>query len=428
MTYSGCMKARDGVAERQVAQPTPSVAAPVLAATDPGRPIRVLHVLDNLGMGGAETWLMELLRHWRAAGALQVDILATGGTRGVYDDEARALGATIHYAPFRRATAVRFAEQFRRILRQGRYAALHDHEDFASGWHYLMGAGVLPPVRVSHVHNRLGHLEVNYLTSPSRRLAARVGASLISRFATFVAGTSAQSLAEYGFDRLRRPGRAIPSAALYCGFDPARFAGGHAEARQSVRDEFHWPADSRIVLTVGRIDASPEFDHPLNQKNTAFAVATGIELARNDPRARVLLAGEASPATAVLMRRVSEAGFGDRFAFAGRRRDVDRLMKASDALLFPSRTEGLGMVVVEAQAAGLPVLASTATPRECIVVPGMVRFREVAGDPAGWAAELSERLAAPRNWEAANASVAASPFAIANSAAALEAIYAGSAG
>ena len=423
------MPARGGARETQPTQPPLSVATPVLTAAASRAPMRVLHVLDNLGVGGAETWLMALLKHWRAAGAAgpQVEILATGGGPGVYDDDARALGATIHYAPFRRATAVGFTDKFRRILRQGGYAALHDHEGFASGWHFLMGAGALPPVRISHVHNRMGHVEVNYLTSPSRRLAARMGTALVSRFATFVAGTSTQSLSEFGFDRLRGPRGPIPSGALYCGFDPTRFAGGHAEARRNVRDEFQWPADSRIVLTVGRIDISPELDNALNQKNTAFAVATGIELARTDPRARMLLAGDASPASAVLMRRVREAGLGDRFAFAGRRHDVERLMKASDALLFPSRTEGLGMVVVEAQAAGLQVLASTAAPRECIVVPELVRFREVAADPAGWAAELSERLVAPRDLAGANARVAASPFAIANSAAALEAIYAGTA-
>ena len=176
---------------------------------------------------------------------------------------------------------------------------------------------------------------------------------------------------------------------------------------------------------VGRVDVSPDLDHPLNQKNTAFAVDVAIELAKRDPSVRLLSAGEGSPALPVLKQRIQEAGLDDRFVFAGRRRDVPRLMMASDALLFPSRTEGLGMVVVEAQAAGLPVLSSTAAPIETEVVPGSVRFREVSAGVEAWASDLSQLLDAPRDAEAANARVAASPYAIANSAAALEAIYAG---
>ena len=126
-------------------------------------------------MGGAETWLMALLRYWREAGpnAPQMEFLATGGCPGVYDEEARAMGAMIHYATYRRSTVARFAGEFRRILHEGRYAALHDHQDFASGWHYSDGAGALPPVRITHVHNpatRSSKLTID--NTPSRRLAA----------------------------------------------------------------------------------------------------------------------------------------------------------------------------------------------------------------------------------------------------------------
>jgi len=393
-------------------------------------PLKVLHVLDNLGIGGAETWLMALLKHWReqGPGAPQIEILATGGKPSVYDREAIALGARIHYVPYTRATALSFAGAFRRILRQGRFAAVHDHQHFVSGWHFLVGLGALPPVRITQVHNRLSHLQVNYLTTPARRTAAQIGAVLISGIGTFIGGTSEQCLREYGFDRLRGPRGVVPSGALYCGLDPTRFASGRAEAHAGVREEFGWPSNARIVLTVGRIDESAEFDHPLNQKNSAFAVAVGIELARRDADIRVLLAGDASTVTEALQRRVCSAGLADRIAFAGRRRDVDRLMKASDALLFPSCTEGLGMVAVEAQAAGLPVLASTAVPRECVVVPDAVRFLDLEEGVSAWAGQLESILAAPRpDPAAASGQMDCSPFSIKHSAAALVQLYRGGA-
>ena len=61
------MPARGGGRETQPTQPPLSVATPVLTAAAARAPMRVLHVLDNLRVGGAETWLMALLKHWRAA-------------------------------------------------------------------------------------------------------------------------------------------------------------------------------------------------------------------------------------------------------------------------------------------------------------------------------------------------------------------------
>jgi len=98
-------------------------------------------------------------------------------------------------------------------------------------------------------------------------------------------------------------------------------------------------------------------------------------------------------------------------------------MYASDVLLFPSRGEGLGMVAVEAQAAGLPVLASTAVPRECVVIPDLVRFEPLQRGAPDWARALLEHAARPRDIAAANKRVAASPFAIENSARALIDLY-----
>lgn len=383
-------------------------------------PIRVLQVISSLGMGGAETWLMEVLRLWSKDGSAQMDFLATSGNPGVFDDEARSLGAHIHYVPYGRGHLSRFASEFRSLLRTGKYDAIHDHQDYTSGWHYLLGGGLLPPVRVTHVHNPYSLFLNNYVVSLRRRVVARVGRDVTARYSTHITGTSRRVLEEYGFTASRFG--SIPKAALYCGFDPARFIGNAAE-KMSVYDEFAWPKDARMILFAGRIDQSPNMGHQQNHKNSAFAVEVGIECARRDQGIHLLFAGDLSPAVPILQQRVSAAGFAGRIHFAGIRKDIARLMLASDALLFPSSCEGLGMVAVEAQAAGLPVLASTSVPRECMVVPDLVRFKEVEAGPSQWATELFELMARPRDVSVANQLVAASDFAIQNSARALLALY-----
>ena len=373
-------------------------------------------------MGGAETWLMEVLRLWSRSGAARMDFLATSGNRGVFDAEAERLGAHIHYLRYGRSELRRFASGFRTILRDARYDAVHDHQDYASGWHFLMGGTRLPPVRVTHVHNPAYQIRNNYGVTLRRRITAGIGKGLVSRYATHIAGTSRQVITEYGFDAPAF--HRIPKAQLHCGFDARRFIGDPAAAKGEVCREFGWPTDAKIVLFVGRTDQSPDVGHSQNHKNSGFAVAVGIEAARRSNGIRLLLAGAPSPAVAVLERRIADASFSERIRFLGVRLDVERLMLAANVLLFPSRGEGLGMAAVEAQAAGLPVLASTAVPRECVVVSDLVRFRDVADGAAAWADELLSLVARSRDIPRANAQVAASAFSIQHSSAALLRLYA----
>jgi glycosyltransferase involved in cell wall biosynthesis len=389
-----------------------------------GAKLKVLHIIDNLGMGGAERWLMELLRFWHRQGSPgpQFDFLATGGIPTYYDEEAKEYGSNIHYLRYGRTHIPSFARGFRQILRDGRYQAIHDHGDHSAGWHFLFGGAALPPVRIVHVHNPAFQIRNNYGVTIGRRLTARVGKALAARYATNITGTSRQVIGEYGFDASRF--LHLPKMALHCGFDTSLYAEGDgAGARRSVCEEFDWPSDAKIILFAGRIDSSPDSGHPQNHKNSGFAVSVAIEAARWDARIRMILAGRPSRAVLVLNARVAAAGLAGRIRFVGVRNDLKRLMTASDILLFPSRGEGLGMVAVEAQAAGLPVLASTAVPRECVVVPELVRFEPLERGAAEWAAALLKHMVHPRDIAVANRLVASSPFSIENSARALITLY-----
>ena len=367
---------------------------------------------------------MEVLRYWARHDipGLHVDFLATSGKQGIFDAEAQSLGARIFYLPYQKKRLGSFAREFRTILREGNHAAIHDHQDYASGWHFLMGAAVLPPIRVTHVHNPSYQIRNNYGRTFARRLTAATGKRLVRRFATHITGTSRQVIGEYGFDAAEFG--AIPKAALYCGFDARRFAGSRAEARASVLSEFGWRPDARIILFAGRLDLSPELNHPRNHKNSGFAVDVAIECARRNPTIHAIFAGAPSGALDNLRARVGDAGLAGRIKFLGIRKDIARLMRGSDILLFPSRGEGLGMVAVEAQAASLPVLASSTVPRECVVVPEIIRFEDVAAGNGRWADKVLELIESDISCADANERVARSPFSVEQSAEALHRLYA----
>lgn len=347
--------------------------------------------------------------------------LATGGKPGLFDDEVRSLGGKVHYLRYTRRELVSFLREYRRLLAAERYDAIHDHSDLASGLHFLLGSGLLPPVRVAHVHNAASHLHANYGVTPTRKILVNLGRRLVKGLATEVCGTSAKCLAEYGFS-VEAPSPSV--AVLHCGINLNAFFGSRSEDRESVLREFNLPDDALIVLFAGRLDRDLELSHPRNQKNSWLALLTARIAAERDARVHFLMAGAGDEQRQAFDSHIAQWGLTGRLRLLGVRFDVSRLMRAANVLLFPSAQEGLGMVAVEAQAAGTPVLASTAVPMEAVVVPQLFARVPVEEPPEVWANALSETLRTPPIPPHSLRSVfESSPFSIANSAQRLERIY-----
>jgi len=386
------------------------------------REFRILHIFSTLGVGGAETWLMALLRyidqikgelHFR----IRIDICLTSGKKGVFDDEAASLGANLFYPHYSRGSLPNFIHQFRSILSNGYYDVIHDHQDYAAGIHFLIGIGHLPLVRISHIHNPLLHLE-SYSKSLSRKITANLGKYLLSKMATHILGTSNQIISEYGFNK--HSFRNIKRGAVHCGFDVLRFKGNHKNYHHVLCEEFGWENKVKIILFVGRLNSS------LNQKNPSFALEVIKACVDKNPNICLLLVGDGEDEKIEFQSKVSQWGLQNLIRILGPRSDIPRLMLGSDLLLFPSVAEGLGMVTVEAQAAGLRVLASDAVPRECEVVTGMVFFKSLDDDLLSWSNEALRILGLPKpNLLICNDAIKSSPFSIENSTASLLNVYTG---
>jgi glycosyltransferase involved in cell wall biosynthesis len=416
--------------QEALASPKNEARRPENVAAGAKRELRVLHVFSGLGMGGAETWLMSLLKYFREAEnelAVRVhfDILLTGGEKANFDDEALALGARLFYVSFTRKNMGGFAREFRRILASGNYDAIHDHQDYSAGLHFLMGTGHLPPIRIAHVHNPLYHRR-SYEQGLGRRLAKSAGELFLARFATYIMGTSRQVVTEYGFDKFAS--RGITLGAAHCGFDVGLYRHDYEATHAELCREMGWDESVKVMLFVGRLE-SAAFVHmgrEMTHKNPAMALEIAGECITRDERVRLLMVGSGETKKREFEAKVREWGLAEKIRFLGIRSDVPRLMCGANLLLFPSLAEGLGMVVVEAQAAGLRVLASDTTPGECVVVPELVEFFSLEASPERWAEKAIHLISLARpKLCACGAAVQASPFSIGNSAALLTALYAG---
>jgi glycosyltransferase involved in cell wall biosynthesis len=122
-------------------------------------------------------------------------------------------------------------------------------------------------------------------------------------------------------------------------------------SRDVLITEFSLPSDATIVLSVGRLS---------NQKGFDLLLKAAPHLLRDFPTLRFLIAGEGADRQC-LEETIRAYGLIDRVFLLGQRTDISRLLSASDLFLFPSRYEGQPFALVEAIAAGLPVVAAAAS-------------------------------------------------------------------
>jgi len=114
-----------------------------------------------------------------------------------------------------------------------------------------------------------------------------------------------------------------------------------------------------------------------------------------DPDARLVLVGTGR-LEGEMRGLADQLGVAGAIRFAGATQDIAAYMALFDLFLFPSFSEGLGIVCVEAQAAGTRVLTSDTVPREAAVVSGAVEFLPLASGEAAWASRAMELLALPK--------------------------------
>lgn len=335
------------------------------------RPIRILQVVGAMNRGGVETWLMHVLRHIDRE-RFQMDFLVHTTESAAYDDEIRARGSRVIpcLAPNR---PWQYGRAFRKIVGDfGPYDVVHSHVHHYSGLVLALARSAGVAGRIAHSHNDTR--TVNSAVSPQRKAYLVLMRHLIDRFATAqLAASQEASLALFGQREADDPRTRI----LYYGIDLTPFE-DEIDA-ESVRTELGIPPNAFVVGHVGSFST---------QKNHALLVRIIEALVAIEPRTHALLVGDGE-LRAAIEDDVRARGLADRVTMTGVRSDVPRLMMgAMDVFVMPSLYEGLPVVGIEAQAAGLPCVISREISPEVIVAKGLVTTHAVDTSPAEWASVI----------------------------------------
>ena len=359
------------------------------AAAKPERAPRVIHIVESLDQGAVENWLLRMLRAGVSSGApLNWTFYSVLTRPGRHDDEARSLGATVINSPVELDEKFAFMRRLRATLKAGRYDVLHSHHDVVSAVYLASAIGLTIPRRIVHAHNADVHVPTGsarksaLLREPMRQLCLRLADRIV--------GISRHTLATFLNGRAPSTPRDV---VLYYGIDTAPF---HAMPPDGIalRRSLGLPFDARLMLYVGRM---------VSYKNPLFVVDTLADIASAEPNVYALFVGT-GPLEDEVRRRAESRGVADRVRVLGWRDDTVGLMQASDVFVFP-RTEGglgdvgiegLGLVVVEAQAAGLPSLLSRGIPEDAIVLSDLCEMLPLSAGSKAWGDAVRRILARPR--------------------------------
>jgi glycosyltransferase involved in cell wall biosynthesis len=317
-----------------------------------GRKIRVLHVLGGLYRGGIESWLIQTMRYVDRSRFTFDFALYSDSSRDL-EGEAMSLGARIFDigSPENPGDYLR---KLRDLLRtEGPYDVVHSHLYDISGGVLAVARIERVPVRIAHSHNT--HLSPD--SSTFRRRVFPLMQFLVRQNATAILGCGSEA-AEALSGRGAQPD--AKTAILHCGIDLSRFVARHRPDPR--RKELGIGDNDFVVGHVGRFE---------EQKNHEFLVRIARAAIDRADNIKFLLLGR-GVLEPLIRSKVRDLGLGEHVIFAGLRDDVPDLMcNVMDAFLLPSLFEGLPLVLLEAQAAGMPCVVSDAVTRETDVVPGL---------------------------------------------------------
>lgn len=305
------------------------------------QPINILHIIAKLPVGGVENQLAMVVKRYDRE-RFQPFVCCLSG-EDVVGREIEDSGTQVIYLN-------KLQHQFRwsivrdiyNLIKRKDIKIVRTHQYHANFYGRLAAIWAGVPCIVASVHN---------VYTIDKKIHRRIINKILSRFTDRVVAVSEAVKNDIlKYDRVKRDEVGI----IYNGVDVNRFLNVNGDL---VRREFGIAPDTTVVGTVGRLTM---------QKGHKCFIDAISKIKGNFPEIAFLLIGDGSLKND-LESYAETLGMKNNIIFAGSRRDIPEVLAAMDIFVFPSLWEGLGTAVLEAMAAGKPIIASDLPPiREMI--------------------------------------------------------------
>ena len=295
--------------------------------------MRVLQVIGSLGYAGVENVVMNYYRHIDRE-QVQFDFVTCSMEPERFDEEIESLGGRIFRLPSRSRHPFQYMKHLYTLIKQEGYSIVHIEQNSAS---MAMDALVS---RMTGVKMIIGH---SHNTSCSIMWQHYLFRPFVNLLVTHRLACS-DAAGRWIFGR-RKDVLVLNNAIEVEKFYP------NETVRKAIRQKYH--IEDRIVIgSVGRLE---------RVKNLFRLVDIFEQIRKQRSNATLMIVGDGS-LREELQKYVDEKGVSDACIFTGRTTEVNEMYQAMDAFVLPSLYEGLPLVTVEAQAAGLPCIVSTEVP------------------------------------------------------------------
>ncbi|WP_307993509.1 glycosyltransferase family 1 protein [uncultured Intestinibacter sp.] len=322
--------------------------------------IRVLQVVTYMGRGGLETMLMNYYRNIDRD-KVQFDFLTHRDERWDYDDEIESLGGKIYHLPKLNPFSKNYLNALDKFFNEHKeYQIVHCHQDCLSGVVLKVAKKNGVKFTIAHSHNANQDKNLKYLIKLFEKRKIPKYADKL-----FACGNEAGRWM-FNTDNFEVLNNAIDTD-LYT---------YNAEKASKVKKEFGIE-NKFVVGHVGRFNP---------QKNHEFLIDVFNEIQKIKEDSVLMLVGDGDLRQEI-EKKVQDLGLSEKVIFTGIRSDVNDLMQGMDVFLFPSLYEGLGIVLIEAQAAGLKCIISDTIPKDGIITDDVLSL-SLNQSPVIWANEV----------------------------------------
>lgn len=311
--------------------------------------IRILHVVTTMDFGGVETLLMNIYRSIDRE-EIQFDFLCMNTCANLFSSEIKKMGGKMYAVPF--MSKVGYLGYLRRLYsffkEHPEYKIVHSHINSYNG--LVLGqaqkAGV--PIRISHSH-------VSNIKGKSflRKQIDQFCAKKIEKYSNIYFACSTDAAKELYHQKKNYEECIIMNNAI--NVEKFKF---DLEQRLKIRKKY-FCEDKFVIGHVGRFSY---------EKNQRMIIELAENILKNNVNIEFWLIGD-GPDKKELEQYVLIHQMDKNIKFLGVQNNISALMSAMDMFLFPSIFEGLGIVAIEAQASGLPILSSDTVPQETKLTP-----------------------------------------------------------
>ena len=297
---------------------------------------KIIHIIGSMNIGGAETFLMNILRNIDKE-RYEFVFVCYGEAKFDYEEEIKKEGARIERISIPKTVGFfRYIKELEELFIREKPDVVHAHTYYNSAFSMLAAKKVGIETRITHSHNTKSDVKEGIVYVIYKKIMKYI----INKYSNVFLAC--------GIDA----GRAIfykknKYSVIYNGIETERFI-FNKESRKLKREELGIKDDEFVIGNVARF---------MPVKNQSFLIDIFNEYLKINNKSKLILIGD-GPTKEEIQKKVTKYNITEKVLFLGIRKDVNQLYNTMDLFVFPSLFEGFPVVLIETQINGLKALVS----------------------------------------------------------------------